>query len=157
MATECSLLVARFEGHGMGKKIPELSASQMEIMEVIWEHGELSVMQVLEKINERRSVARNTVRTLLERMEEKGWIQHREHGRTFYYKAIVPRRTSIGQKIVEIVDSWCGGDVEPLVNALIHYRGLSKVELKSLRTILADAKASSRKRQPSTESDPSNE
>src|SRR5262245_23019540 len=74
-----------------------LSDAQREIMEIIWERGELSASSLREILESRRPVARNTVRTLLERMEAKGWLSHREDGRTFYYSAAVPRETSVGQ------------------------------------------------------------
>ena len=72
-----------------------------------------------------RPVAQNTVRTLLERMEEKGWILHREDGRTFLYSAAQPRQATIGQKVQEVIDRVCGGSAEALVTALLDYRGLS--------------------------------
>ena len=54
-----------------------------------------------------RDVARNTVRTLLERMEKKGWVTHREVGRTYLYRSwFGPTRTeSIGLKVREIIET----------------------------------------------------
>ena len=49
-----------------------LSPAQREIMEVVWEHGEIPASRVREIISTERAVARNTVRTLMERMEAKG-------------------------------------------------------------------------------------
>ena len=91
-----------------------------------------------------RSVARNTVRTLLERMEEKGWITHREEGRTFLYSAAQPRQATIGQRVREVVETVCGGSAEALVTALLDYRGLSTGELERIRKMLAQAKATKR-------------
>ena len=74
----------------MSKKrieLPELTPAQGEIMEIIWQRGEVSASEVRTFLSRTRAVARNTVRTLLERMEEKGWITHREDGRTFLYRA----------------------------------------------------------------------
>jgi len=48
-----------------------LSEAQREIMEIVWDLGEVSVFEVRETLSKERPVARNTVRTLLERMEEK--------------------------------------------------------------------------------------
>src|SRR3569833_3188481 len=104
--------------------LPDLSPAQREIMEIVWERGEVSAQEVRRVLSETRSVARNTVRTLLERMEEKGWLAHRAEGRTFFYSAARPRHDSIGQKVHEIVDSICGGSPEALVAALLDYRGL---------------------------------
>ena len=70
----------------------------MEIMEVVWELGKASVFEVRDELSKRRQVARNTVRTMMERLEEKGWLTHRVIGRTYFYSALVPRDVSIGQR-----------------------------------------------------------
>jgi BlaI family penicillinase repressor len=123
------------------QEIPELTPAQGEIMEIIWELGEVSATGVRRVLGQTRPVARNTVRTLLERMEEKGWITHREDGRTFLYRAARPRHASIGQKVREVIETVCGGSPEALVTALLDYRGLSRGELERIRQMLAKARA----------------
>jgi BlaI family penicillinase repressor len=126
--------------------MPELTPAQGEIMEIIWERGEVSATGVRKVLSQSRPVARNTVRTLLERMEEKGWITHREEGRTFLYSAAQPRQATIGQKVKEIVDTVCGGSPEALVTALLDYRGLNSGELERIRQMLAQARAAENKK-----------
>ena len=121
--------------------LPGLSQSQREIMEIVWERNEVSAVDVREILSKKRDLAKNTVRTLLDRMEEKGWLKHREDGRTYLYSAAQPREASIGQRVVEIVEHVCGGSPEELVTALLDYRGLSPQELKRIRTMLDEAKA----------------
>ncbi len=123
------------------QEMPELTPAQGEIMEIIWERGEVSATGVRKVLSQSRPVARNTVRTLLERMEEKGWITHREDGRTFLYSAARPRHASIGQKVREVIETVCGGSPEALVTALLDYRGLSRGELVRIREMLAKARA----------------
>jgi len=123
-------------------KLPGLSQSQREIMEIVWDRGEVSANDVRKILSEKRTLARNTVRTLLERMEDKGWLNHREDGRTFIYFAAQPREVSIGQKVLEVVEHVCGGSPEELMTALLDYRGLSAQELKRIRALLDQAKAS---------------
>ena len=122
-------------------KLPELSPAQREIMEIIWSRGELSASQMRDILSERRDVARNTVRTLMERMAEKGWLQVRQEGRTYFYSAAQPRQASIGERVVDVIDHLCGGSAEELVTALLDYRGLTKDELSRIREMLSDAKA----------------
>jgi BlaI family penicillinase repressor len=122
--------------------LPELSPGQREIMEIVWERGEVTANEVRRVLSRTRQVARNTVRTLLERMEDKGWLEHRADGRTFLYSAARPRHATIGQKVREIVETVCGGSPETLVTALLDYRGLRPDELKRIRTMLDEAKAS---------------
>lgn len=121
--------------------LPGLSQSQREIMEIVWERGEVSAIEVRDILSKKRDLAKNTVRTLLDRMEEKGWLKHREDGRTYLYSAAQPREASIGQKVLEVVEHVCGGSPEELVTALLDYRGLSPQELKRIRTMLDEAQA----------------
>lgn len=121
----------------------ELSAAQQEIMDIIWQHGELSASEIREIVAERRPVARNTIRTLIERMQAKGWLVHRPVGRTFLYSAAIRRQDSVGHKIADFVDSVCDGSLESLVTAFIDYRGLTSAELKRIGKMLNDAKATS--------------
>ncbi|HEX4145426.1 MAG TPA: BlaI/MecI/CopY family transcriptional regulator [Pirellulales bacterium] len=123
------------------KSLPELSPAQQEIMECIWQHGELSASEVRTILKPKRQVARNTVRTLLERMEEKGWLKHREEGRTYLYCAAQAKQTTVGGKIAEIVERVCGGSPETLMAALIDFRGLTKDELSRIRLMLDQAQS----------------
>jgi BlaI family transcriptional regulator, penicillinase repressor len=128
------------------RELPELTPAQGEIMDIVWECDEVSASEVRRILSKTRAVARNTVRTLLERMEEKGWITHREAGRTFLYSAAQPRRATIGQKVQQIVDTVCGGSPEALVTALLDYRGLNSEELERIRQMLSQARAAKTKK-----------
>jgi predicted transcriptional regulator len=118
-----------------------LSQLQREIMDVVWKHGELSAADVRARLAAERDLAKNTVRTLLERMEAKGWLKHRENGRTFLYSAAQPREASIGQRVLEVVEQLCGGSPEALVAALLDYRGLRSDELRRIRQLLDQTQA----------------
>jgi BlaI family transcriptional regulator, penicillinase repressor len=121
--------------------LPELSPAQREIMDVLWDRGALAASEVREILSTRREIARNTVRTMLERMEGKGWVTHREIGRTFLYAPAQPRQATVTQKVRDVLDSVCGGSPEMLVNALLDSRGLTRNELARIRSILDDAQA----------------
>ncbi len=121
-----------------------LSEAQREIMDIVWERGEVAASEVRDILGKTRSVARNTIRTLLERMEEKGWLKHREEGRTYLYSPTVPRETTVGWRVVEVLNQACGGSPEALMTALLDYRGLSKAELERVRKML-DAAPAARK------------
>ncbi|QDT99589.1 BlaI/MecI/CopY family transcriptional regulator [Gimesia aquarii] len=127
-----------------------LSKGQREIMEIVWDKGEVSVFEIRQILSEVRDVARNTVRTMVERMEDKGWLTHRVIGRTYFYSALVPREVSLGARVVEMVDKACGGHPERLMTALMDYRGLTSEEVQRIREILdqsQDKKTGKRKAQ----------
>lgn len=117
-----------------------LSPAQREIMEIVWDKGEVAAIEVREVIAESRPVARETVRTIMQRMEAKGWLKHRVVGRTHFYSAAVPREVSVGQKVVELIDTICGGSPERLVTALLEFRGLSKAETDRIQELIAESR-----------------
>ena len=116
-----------------------LSKVQREVMQIIWEHGELSVSEVRSHLAPRRDLARNTVQTMLVRLEDKGWLTHRQRGRTFFYSAVRPERVSLGAKVAELVDRLFSGAPEEMVNALLDYRGLTSDEAERIRAMIERA------------------
>src|SRR5688500_9657847 len=120
-------------------ELRDLSPAQRQIMEIVWQRGEVTALEVRDLLVQTRQVARNTVRTLLERMEDKAWLTHREQGRTFFYSAARGREETIGQKVRQFIETMCGGSAETLVSALLDYRGLGPDELKRIRRMLDEA------------------
>ena len=116
-----------------------LTDAQREIMEIVWQRGEVTVSQVREALGKRRDLARNTVWTMITRLEEEGWLKHREDGRTFVYSAKRPRSVSLGAKVAQMVDRLFSGAPEEMVTALIEYRGLSREEAKRIRLMIDQA------------------
>ena len=117
-----------------------LTAAQREIMDVVWARGEATVANVRQALGESRGLARNTVQTMMGRLEARGWLAHRQVGRTFVYRAAAPREESIGRRVREMVNTLCGGSPEALVAALLDYRGLRPGELERIRKMLDEAK-----------------
>jgi predicted transcriptional regulator len=113
-------------------------------MDIIWERGEATALEVRRILAQRRPVARETVRTLLSRMEEKGWLTHRVVGRTFLYAAALPREASLGRQVVNLVDTLCGGSAETLMSALLDHRGLTEDEADRIQAMIDAARKKNR-------------
>jgi predicted transcriptional regulator len=109
-------------------------------MDIVWTLGKASVFEVRNELSKEREVARNTVRTMMERLEEKGWLTHHVIGRTHFYCALIPRDVSIGERVVDLVEKVCDGSPENLMSALLDYRGLSSDEMDRIQKLLKRAK-----------------
>jgi predicted transcriptional regulator len=119
-----------------------LTPVQREIMEFIWAKESVTVSEAWEAISARRPVARNTVQTLIVRLEDKGWLSHKADGRTFRYSAARSKQVSLGAKVAQLVDRFFAGSPEKMVTALLDYRGLTPDEAETIRGILKEAEAS---------------
>jgi predicted transcriptional regulator len=121
------------------EKRPALSESQLAIMHVIWDGGEVTVTDVWNALSKRRAVARNTVLTLVDRLEKKGWLKRRADGQTHYYTAAAPRADTLGQVVHRLVDAAFAGSAEALVLALLDGRGVSDEEARRIRRLIDGA------------------
>ena len=122
-------------------KLPALSEAQLEIMNVIWEHGECSVATVWKALHERRGISRNTVHTLVVRLEDKGWLSHEQASGGFLYRATVSREMSQRQSVEKMIQTVFNGSAEGLVLALLGGGTLSKSEADRIRQLISNAKA----------------
>ena len=120
-------------------ELPTLSAAQLEVMEVIWEKAECSVTDVWEVLRARRRVARNTVLTVITRLDEKGWLKRRPEGNGFLYRATATRETTQKQMVGELVATIFKGSAEGLVLTLLN-ETLPTDEANRIRSIIAKAK-----------------
>jgi predicted transcriptional regulator len=121
----------------MGNATPQpLSAAQMEIMEVVWDRGEVTVGEIWKILAARRSIARNTVQTTVVRLEQRGWLEHRDEGGVFYYAAAHPRRAAVGGLVRRLVDTAFKGSVSGLVMALLENYKLTPEEAERLKPLI---------------------
>jgi predicted transcriptional regulator len=120
-------------------ELPALSEAQLEIMDLVWEGGEVTVTDVWTALARRRQWARNTVLTLMDRLEKKGWLKRRADGQTHYYTAAVPRAKTLGGVVRRLVDAAFAGSAEALVLALLEGRGVTDEEARRIRRLIDEA------------------
>ena len=66
-----------------------LTELQLAILEVLWDRGEASVLEIHDRLRSSRRIAQSTVATLLARLEKKGIVGRREEGRHHLYRSVV--------------------------------------------------------------------
>jgi predicted transcriptional regulator len=120
------------------KKTRKLSPANLEIMKVVWEKGEVTINDVVEVINARRKnkIRRTTVQVQMNRLEEYGWLTHKEQGRTYVYSAVVEKQKTRREILEDIKNRVFGGSRAELVKCLIEDADVSPEEIKELRALL---------------------
>lgn len=126
----------------LGKHQPfDLTAAQLEIMNIVWERGEVSVADVWDVLFERRGVARNTAQTMLSRLAERGLLVYRQHNTGgFRYSAAVSQEDVQRRLVQNMVDAAFGGSVEGLVMQLLDGGGVKPQELAKIHDMILRSK-----------------
>src|SRR4051812_4003486 len=110
-----------------------LSPAQLQIMNLLWDSGEMGVAEVWEALSRKRQITRNTVQTMLSRLAAKGWLRHRQEGNAFYYTAAQPRQRVLGGLLARLVKNAFGGSASGLVLTLLEDTKLSADDAKRIR------------------------
>ena len=118
------------------KKLHGLGTLQTEVMELAWEHGEVTVAQVVEAIAKRRRVSYTTVLSAMQKLEKKGWLRHRSAGRAYIYSPTRNREQVGGRTLKELLRTTFQGDPRLLLASLLDETRLSDAELKELRHLI---------------------
>ena len=87
----------------LGHDPSELGELERSILQLMWQHGTLSADQVREELDQLdRPLKDSTVRTVLRRLEEKGYVTHILDNRTFLYSPAEPAPMVAGRAVKRI-------------------------------------------------------
>jgi len=113
-----------------------LTDFETEVMRAVWDAPGCSVEGVHQAVSRHRDIKETTVRTLLRRLEHKGYLRHAAAGRSYVYDAVEGSRSLAARAVRQIIDRLCGGSVEELVTGMVDANVLSQGELKRLETFV---------------------
>ena len=124
------------------ENMPDLSNLEREVMQLIWAGGPLTAEFVRERLG--RRLKESTVRTVLRRLEEKGYVKHTVNGRTYVYQATHPRGKVAAKAVQRIIDLLCNGSVEEVLVGMVDSALVDQRQLRSLADKVAKAKGGKR-------------
>jgi len=122
------------------KKLRAMSPTETEILRLVWELNEATVQQIRDQLPSDRSLAYNTVQTLLCRLEQKGYLKHHLKGRAHVFSALVKPREVIKTTVRDFLGRLFGGDPKPLVQFLAEDGKLDEEDIKRLRELIKKKK-----------------
>lgn len=121
----------------------ELGELERAVMRIVWSHPSLNAEEVRAKLD--RPLKEATVRTVLRRLEEKGFLKHRVDKRTFVYSAAEPRHRAAGRAIKRIIDWFCDGAADEVLVGMVDADMLDREHLDRFMARVARAKRESKK------------
>jgi predicted transcriptional regulator len=122
----------------MSHKLQDLGALEREVMGLVWAHAPVSAELVRARL--RRRLKESTVRTVLRRLEEKGYVGHSVQGRTYLFKPIDDRRKVAAKAVRRIADWFCNGSIQDVLVGIVDARMLDDKELELLTKAIETAK-----------------
>jgi BlaI family transcriptional regulator, penicillinase repressor len=118
--------------------LKDLGELEHEVMQLVWARGSITAEEAREKL--RRPLKESTVRTVLRRLEDKGYVTHTVEGRTFHFAAAEARGTVAAKAVQRIADWFCNGSLEEVLTGMVDNAKLSPKELQVLSDKIAKAR-----------------
>lgn len=119
-------------------RLKNLGEVEQSVMDYLWTHGPSTAEACREGLALSRPMKDSTIRTVLRRLEEKGYLSHEVDGRTFIYKASDARQNVAVSAVKGIIDRFCGGSAEQLVLGMVDNAVLDRKQLERLARKIAE-------------------
>lgn len=113
--------------------MPAFTATELEVMKILWEHVELKPAQIQDKYS--RPIKNAALRFQLKVLLEKGHIARRKIGKAYYYKALTPRKGSLKKMVLRMAQIYSNGSTAGFIAELIKTEKLSNEELLELKEL----------------------
>jgi predicted transcriptional regulator len=117
---------------------PSVSDAEHQVMALLWQHAPQTAEELATALAGTQGWQPSTVKTLLNRLLQKGAIAAERDGRRFLYAPLLERDAWLGSQSVSLVDRLFGGRLAPLVAQFASQRKLTKADIAALKALLKD-------------------
>ncbi|WP_348263390.1 BlaI/MecI/CopY family transcriptional regulator [Telmatobacter sp. DSM 110680] len=121
------------------KKSNTLTEAELRLMKILWRRGESAVTDLVSAIPEGETLAYNSVLTTIRILEQKGYVEHRQDGRAFVYRAVVEEQEAGRSEVKHMLSRFFGNSREQLLLTLLGDEDISRDELDRLKAAIRDA------------------
>lgn len=116
----------------------KLYDSELKVMSVLWEGGDLPAQQIAKQLTERIGWSKTTTYTMIKKCIDKGIVERIEPG--FMCHALITREQARETETNELIDKLYGGSPDLLVASLLDAKRLSAAEIAKLRQLVDQLK-----------------
>lgn len=115
----------------------KISSAEWEVMRVLWTKGETTSTEITKILSTKQDWSASTVKTLLGRLADKGYLTSRREGRTYLYQAVLNEEEANLTAVYEVLSKICLTKHHHLMGKLIQQTPMTKEQIKDLQEILA--------------------
>ena len=106
--------------------------AELEVLQIIWEHGPCTVREVMNLLKPKRPRAYTSVMSLMNVMAEKGLLNQEPKGRAFIYSAKVSRDKTQSSMLSDLLNRAFDGSANALVAHLLQQTEPNSEELDEM-------------------------
>lgn len=121
----------------MSKKSVNVTETELAILEVLWDKGVCEIREIVEAVYPGHTQARHTtVKNLLEKLADKGYVDSDTSRFAHKFFAKVTREDYVGRQLQKLADSHFDGSLAPMLLTLIDRAKLGRKQRDAIRQII---------------------
>jgi len=113
----------------------KLTGTEEQLMELIWEHGEIFLKDIIDAYPDPKPAA-TTIATLLKRMQNKGFVAYNLMGNSRQYYPLVKKSDYFSKQVNSLIKNFFGSSAMQFASFFTTETNLSSAELEDLKTII---------------------
>jgi predicted transcriptional regulator len=117
-----------------------LTELQQAVLDFIWSKRHATAEQVREGLLPKHRLKDSSVRTILRRLEARGYLTHRIEGKIFLYEATASASSSAVRTVMHLIERFWSGSAELFVFGMVDAKVLSPATLQRLAKKIKDSK-----------------
>ena len=118
------------------KKMPKISESEWVVMKAIWLENPVTANQIVERLADSTSWSPKTIKTLLNRLVQKGAVGYESKGRVYNYFPLIEEAVFVKEESRSFLKRVFGGALKPMLATLVESVDLSEEDIKELKRVL---------------------
>lgn len=118
--------------------ISSISEAEAQVMEVLWRASPRSTEEIASALKDSQAWQLATIKTLLNRLLNKGAVQAEKDGRRYLYAPLLRREDWVEQQSMGLLDRLFEGRLAPLVAQFSAQRRLSPADLAELKRLIEE-------------------
>ncbi|EDK32458.1 BlaI/MecI/CopY family transcriptional regulator [Clostridium kluyveri] len=121
------------------RKVVAISDAELEIMKIIWKSPNITANKIIEKLKGKTEWKPNTIKTLINRLLNKGAIDFQKEGKEYYYYNLINEEEYKISESKSFLNKIFNGSLNLMLMNFIKTKNLSEKDIEELKKILNNA------------------
>ncbi|MGI6454487.1 MAG: BlaI/MecI/CopY family transcriptional regulator [bacterium] len=122
----------------MSKKEIQLSEVEWSLMKICWRRGKTTAREIYEETLKEKERGYQTIKTMLDRLVEKGALRREKFGPIYLYEPVLSRSKAMTNAIKNFASTVLDDNFSPLVAYFSKEKNLSAEEIEQLRSLIQE-------------------
>jgi len=122
------------------KDLPKISESEQLVMKIIWSENPATANHIVEALSKTTTWKPKTIKTLLNRLVNKGALGYKKSGREYHYYPLIEEDVFVKAESRSFLKRVFGGSMKPMLATMVENEDLSSEDIQELKRILEKKK-----------------